>query len=113
MNESDPLKCRYIGKNIINFDGEKWKPRCNKLMSELLFAKFSGNSNLQSGLLKTGEKTICQASINDLFWGAGVAHRDTNVTDPSKWSGKNMLGKLLMEVRDQIKKQSMENVKDK
>ena len=112
MNESDPLKCRYIGKNIINFDGEKWKPRCNKLMSELLFAKFSGDSNLQSGLLKTGEKTICQASINDLFWGAGVALRDTNVTDSSKWSGKNMLGKLLMEVRDQIKKQSMENVKD-
>ena len=83
------------------------------MLSELLFAKFSGDSNLQSGLLKTGEKTICQASINVLFWGAGVALRDTNVTDSSKWSGKNMLGKLLMEVRDQIKKQSMENVKDK
>ena len=82
-------------------------------MSELLYAKFSGDLNLQSGRLKTDEKTICQASINDLFWGAGVALRDTNVTDSSTWSGKNMLDKLLMGVRDQIKKQSLENVKDK
>ena len=52
INDSDPLKCRYIGKTIINFDDEKWKPGCNKLMSELLYAKFFGDLTLQSGLLK-------------------------------------------------------------
>ena len=32
---------QYLCKRVINFDVEKWKPHCNKLMSELLYIKFS------------------------------------------------------------------------
>ena len=47
--------------------------------------------NFRDLLLITGDANIHEDSPRDYYWGVGKDH-----------SGKNMLGKLLMEIRSQI-----------
>ena len=61
-------------------------------MYEALYAKFTQHPDLRLMLLNTKEKELCEHCSNDFYWADG---RDG--------SGKNILGKLLMKVRNKIK----------
>jgi hypothetical protein len=62
------------------------------VMTGVLLAKFSQNPLLREGLRSTGTKRLEETNYwNDTFWGV------------CKGKGDNMLGKLLMEVRDQLR----------
>jgi ribA/ribD-fused uncharacterized protein len=61
-------------------------------MYEILKVKFS-NPELKLKLLNTGNSIIIENSKSDSFWGIG-----------KKEKGKNILGKLLMKIRSEIKK---------
>jgi hypothetical protein len=62
-------------------------------MRNVLKAKFSpdGNNDLVVALLETYPAILIEESNTDAFWGIG-----------KKGVGKNMLGVLLMEIRDQL-----------
>ena len=64
------------------------------VMRTALFAKFSQHLDIQELLLSTGDCKIVEHTENDSFWGDG-----------GNGKGKNMLGKLLMQVRDVIREQ--------
>ncbi len=68
-------------------------------MKEVLNKKFQ-NPELKEKLLSTGTAILIEDSKTDNFWGIG-----------KKGEGKNMLGKLLMEIREQYKKEN--NVRTK
>jgi predicted NAD-dependent protein-ADP-ribosyltransferase YbiA (DUF1768 family) len=61
------------------------------IMKKGLQAKFGQNDALKTLLLDTGTKHIVENSPRDDYWGIGKNN-----------TGKNMLGKLLMEVRDEL-----------
>jgi ribA/ribD-fused uncharacterized protein len=61
-------------------------------MKTTLIAKFSQNKILLKKLFETGNKTLIEHTKNDKYWGDG-----------GFGNGKNMLGKLLGEVRDELK----------
>ena len=61
-------------------------------MREALRAKFSQHQDLRKILLDTGDAEIVEHTSNDSYWGDG-----------GDGSGKNMLGRLLMEVRDELR----------
>lgn len=61
-------------------------------MKNVLKAKFSQHQDLKEKLLKTGDLILIENSKSDPFWGI-----DKN------GKGKNMLGILLMEIRNEIK----------
>ena len=63
-------------------------------MLKCLFAKFTQHEDLKKILLDTGDKTLIEHTKNDVYW-----------ADGGDGSGKNMLGKLLMKVRDELKDQ--------
>jgi ribA/ribD-fused uncharacterized protein len=50
-------------------------------------------------LLSTGNQLIVENSPVDYYWGCGA-----------DGSGKNMLGKILMEVREILRKEEQENL---
>lgn len=64
------------------------------VMRDAVYAKFSQNPDLKERLLNTGDAELVENSPVDYFWGIG-----------QDGSGKNVLGKILMEVRDQLKEQ--------
>lgn len=69
-----------------------WEQIKDKVMREALYAKFTQHADLQSHLLGTGTAQIVEHTQNDTYWGDG-----------GDGSGQNKLGRLLMEVRDQIR----------
>ena len=51
-------------------------------------------------LKETNTKTLAEASKYDTFWGIGMSMKDAIRGRQSDWQGKNVLGKLLQEVRE-------------
>jgi hypothetical protein len=98
-NGHDPKRAKKLGRLVSNFNAEKWIKVGYKYMVDINFQKYASNSDLRELLLSTGDKTIVEASPSDTIWGIGIHWSDDRVLDESKWRGKNLLGKALMEVR--------------
>ncbi len=69
-----------------------WEEVKDDIMREALMCKFSTHADIREILLSTGDEEIVENSPIDYYWGCG-----------SNGSGKNMLGKILMEVREMIR----------
>lgn len=68
-----------------------------QVMEEILRRKFS-TEPLRSWLLETGDAELIEGNTwGDLFWGA--VRRD------GRWEGRNYLGKLLMFIREELRKE--------
>src|SRR5262245_59272949 len=65
-----------------------WQQVKNAIMLEGLRAKFTQHADLGAALLATGDALIVEHRARDAYWGDG---RDG--------TGKNMLGRLLMQLR--------------
>jgi ribA/ribD-fused uncharacterized protein len=101
--ETRPNVAKAIGRKVKGFDAEKWLTASYKIMVDVVYAKFSQNSNLKDVLLSTGDKTIVEASPYDTIWGIGMHWEDDRVLDEKNWRGQNLLGKALMEVREKLR----------
>lgn len=67
-----------------------------EVMKEILFAKAQQHEYVRRKLLQTGDRELIEDSWRDDFWGWG----------PEK-NGRNMLGQLWMEVRQQLRTHSV------
>ena len=63
-------------------------------MRRVLKAKFEQNAQFLEALLSTGTRNIIQRDKNDSYWGDG-----------HDGSGRNRLGILLMEVREELRRE--------
>ena len=61
-------------------------------MEEIFRAKVLQNEDVKERLLKTGQRKIIENSPVDSFWGIGP-----------KGDGQNMVGKIWMKIRDELK----------
>lgn len=66
-------------------------------------AKFSQNPELGARLLRTGQKPIAEASPSDVVFGIGLAPSNPLAQDPANWKGFNLLGKALMQAREELR----------
>jgi ribA/ribD-fused uncharacterized protein len=83
-------------------------------MREVLLAKFSQHPDIKEILLSTGNKTLVEHTENDRYWGG----KRTQIvralitfllrSDGGDGSGKNKLGRLLMETREKLRQQQQE-----
>ena len=48
----------------------------------------------------TGSKILAKTNGYDSIWGIGLAKDDYDVVNPLKWKGENLLGFILMDVRE-------------
>jgi ribA/ribD-fused uncharacterized protein len=71
-------------------------------MLDALRAKFSQNQALKDYLLATGDAILVEAAPRDRLWGIGMGENNPDVADQKKWKGRNLLGKALMQVRDEF-----------
>lgn len=101
-----PTKANTIGRRITGFDPIVWEKEKYHLMKEALYQKFSNCPHLKWFLLNTGDKILVNANAKDRVWGAGVSKNHAH--DVQQWTGDNLLGFSLMDVRDHLRNEKTE-----
>ena len=102
-NEPRPGKCKNLARSIRNFDQRAWHLVAPVIMKQAVVAKFRGNAVIRKKLLKSGDAILVDASPFDPFWGSGLDIFDDAHTEPEKWRGFNVLGNILMDVREMLR----------
>ena len=106
MKCKDPKKIKSLGRKVKNFAEEKWNKAKIDIVFKGNYLKFTQNKDLKEFLLSTGNRIIVEASPYDAVWGIKMSENDEFVNNPLKWKGENLLGFILMEVRDKIREHS-------
>ena len=87
----NPMKAAEMGRNRDLPLREDWEQVKDDIMRKAVYAKFSQNKEIRDVLISTGKETIIEKTTNDYYWGCG-----------KDGSGKNKLGIILMEVREEL-----------
>ena len=98
---------KSFGKKVVGFKDEVWTPEKKEgIMKDIVRAKFTQNLELRKKLVDSGDKVLANADARDKFWGVGTSATTAIAKDPSKWKGENRLGKMLMELRTELRAES-------
>lgn len=103
MNCPGPKSARDRGQQIIGFDADHWEVVKVDRMAEVLFSKFTNNTELVLQLKKYSDYIMVEAST-DLSWGCGLERHDPLIRDRNNWTGKNLLGVAYEKAKQQLNK---------
>jgi len=102
LRTENPNDCKKLGKQVTPFDPKTWDGAKYEIVKAGNRAKFEQNPDLKEKLLATGTAILAEASPRDKTWGIGKTAKTAAETDPSAWPGQNLLGKILMELREEF-----------
>jgi len=88
-----PDKAAELGRSDDAPLREDWADAKDDVMRRVVLKKFQTHTEIRDILLETGDEQLVEDSPVDYYWGCGA-----------DGTGKNMLGIVLMEVRDQLRK---------
>lgn len=100
LSTNDPAEAKWYSKFITKNNIQQWHKHSRDIMKQILRKKFQ-NEALATELKNTGERRLHEAGISG-YWATGVSRGHKNAANPAAWTGKDMLGKILMEIRDEI-----------
>ena len=104
METTDPAECKQLGRSRIdNWNGELWDKISYAVVKRGIKAKFFQNKDLLEKLLNTGDILLAECAPNDNKWGIGIAVDDPRRFDIKTWTGQNLLGRILMDVREELR----------
>lgn len=108
METDDPAKCKKIAaQHFPEFDAALWEKTCQTIVKRGVKAKFQQNPDIRKILLGTGNALLAECSPNDTKWGIGVDINNPDHLITEKWRGKNYLGRILMEVREELSQEQL------
>ena len=93
-NASTASNAAKLGRSRAHPLRPDWEEVKDEVMMTALRAKFTQHQHLKDTLLGTAPKTLIEHTTNDRYW-----------ADGGDGSGKNMLGILLMKLRDELSQQ--------
>jgi ribA/ribD-fused uncharacterized protein len=91
-NAPSPKEAANMGRDRKRPLRVDWEQVKDDIMREVVRAKFTQHKALKETLLSTGDAILVEHTENDRYWGDG-----------GDGTGKNMLGKILMEIREELK----------
>jgi ribA/ribD-fused uncharacterized protein len=94
---------KSFGNKVKDFKEDAWAEKQDEVMKAVVRAKFTQNLELRKKLLDTEDKLLANADSRDKYWGIGTSANTSIAKDPKKWKGENKLGKMLEELRTQMK----------
>ncbi len=112
LTTTAPSEIKHLGRTgIPDYDDATWDTICIPIMRRGLREKFAQNAELKQMLLGTGDKYLAEctdafhiANRNvDRKWGVGLTADDPRTQHPEQWAGRNLLGYLLMQVRQDLR----------
>ena len=73
-------------------------------MLDVNMAKYEQNPTLAGKLVgrRYAGRTFVESSPVDNIWGVGLSQDDPAIDDERNWTGRNLLGKVITEVRDHL-----------
>ncbi len=86
-----PDEAKTLGNSEECIYRADWDTYKDTAMRIAIKAKFTQHEDLKRLLIESGNATLIEASDSDYYWGCGA-----------DGSGKSMLGKLLMELREEL-----------
>ena len=106
MRTADPEQCKILGREFFDgFDAALWKRTRFVVVKRGIRAKFAQNPSMMETLLATGNAILAECSPRDKDWGILLSTSDPEVQDITKWRGENLLGQVLMEVREELREE--------
>lgn len=87
-----PMEAAIIGRDRTHKLRPDWEQVKAQVMGQAVLTKFLTHLDIQGILLNTGEEMIVEDSPIDYYWGCGQDK-----------TGQNQLGKILMNVRQEIR----------
>ena len=88
-----PMIAARLGRSRAHSIRSDWEQVKDDVMRHAVHAKFAQHADIRTILLGTGDETIIEDAPNDFYWGCGA-----------DGTGKNMLGIILMETRDALRR---------
>lgn len=92
-NAETPELAAALGRDPTHQIRVDWEEVKTQVMREAVLKKFLTHTDIREILLTTGDNLIVENSPTDYFWGCGAEK-----------TGHNHLGKVLMSVREEIRK---------
>ena len=89
---ASPMDAALEGRNRQNPLRPDWEEVKDEVMLQALRMKFSQNPDIAKELMATGDAILIEHTRNDAYW-----------SDGGHGSGKNKLGLILMQVREELK----------
>lgn len=92
---NSPMIAARLGRDRKQKLRRDWESVKVGIMRTAVLAKFTQHDELRTLLLSTGDAKLVEHTTNDSYWGDG-----------GDGSGRNMLGRILMEVRETLRQQA-------
>lgn len=108
MRTKSQREHKRLGRLVKNFDEDVWRIRSIEIVRQANYLKFTQDIELRDRLLLTHPKELVEASPYDRIWGVGMSINDPRIESKHLWRGRNLLGQILVDIRDKIK-ESMDN----
>ena len=105
LQTDDVAAIKVVGSTVQNFDEKVWVKEREGIVYRGVSEKFRQNPELAEKLERTGEEIIAECAVKDRIWGIGLSMKDENRFSINKWRGQNLLGRILMRVREDIRNQ--------
>jgi ribA/ribD-fused uncharacterized protein len=96
-NANTPMLAARMGRDRKRKLRRDWERIKTGIMREAVEAKFRQHADLRTLLIGTGDALIVEHTDNDAFWGDG-----------GDGAGRNELGRILMAVRELLRRESAE-----
>lgn len=103
LTETDQGKIKHLGRTKLdNFNSALWDKTKYAIVKRGIRAKFLQNTDITEILLSTNNAVLAECARNDEQWGIGIDINDDSRFDTSNWKGTNLLGRILMEIRQEL-----------
>lgn len=97
-----PNEAKTLGRQVKGFQDELWEKHRYQIVYDGSLQKFAQHPELRQYLISTRDQVLVEASPVDRIWGIGLTADDERAHNPILWRGLNLLGFVLMEVRDHL-----------
>lgn len=89
---ASPMIAARMGRSRSRPLRPDWNEVKDDVMRRAVRAKFEAHPDIRAILLSTGDEELIEKTTDDYYWGCGT-----------EGHGKNMLGRLLMELREELR----------
>jgi ribA/ribD-fused uncharacterized protein len=101
----DPNALTFTFEDYTDVTEEAWDSKRGVLIQEIIREKFRQNPELAEQLLQTKRARLGADILGDLLFGIGLSIENPLAADYKKWTGQNLLGLALEDIRSELKEE--------